>query len=99
MDYVLTGKAVCFKYTLALSKIRIHLPVSYIEEILSVILNKSSHILCRIAQQQADQRGDNGYSDGVDKRVHRFGVHHELAEVGKGESSVGIRKGVQHNQQ
>ena len=30
-------------------------------------------IRCRIAQQQADVRGDNGYSDGVDKRVHRFG--------------------------
>ena len=40
-------------------------------------------IRCRIAQQQADQRGDNGYSDGADKRVHRFGVHHELAEVGQ----------------
>ena len=60
MDYVLTGKAVCFKYTLALSKLRIHLPVSYIEEILSVILDKSSHILCRIAQQQAYLMGKSG---------------------------------------
>ena len=35
MDYVLTSVAVCLKYTLALRKIRINLPVSYIEEILS----------------------------------------------------------------
>ena len=52
----------------------------------------------RIAQQQARQRGDDGYADGVDEGVHRFGVHHKLAEVGKGECSLGICKGIQHNQ-
>ena len=56
-------------------------------------------IRCRIAQQQADQRGDNGYSDGVDKRVHRFGVHHELAEVGQRKRSPFVRKGIEHDEQ
>ena len=53
----------------------------------------------RITQQQARQRRDDGYADGIYERVHRFRVHHELAEIGEGKRSVGIRKGVQHNQQ
>ena len=53
----------------------------------------------RITQQQARQRRDDGYADGIYERVHRFRVHHELAEIGEGKGSVGIRKGVQHNQQ
>ena len=56
-------------------------------------------LYCRIAQQQADQRGDDGYSDGVDKRVHRFGVHHELAEVGQRKRPSVVRKGIEHDEQ
>ena len=53
----------------------------------------------RIAQQQTGQGRDYGDSDGIDKCVQRFGVHHEFAEVGKGESTFGIRKGIQHDEQ
>ena len=66
-------------------------------EVLKLLL--AEDVCRRITQQQTGQRGDESDADGVDEGVHRLRVHHELAEVGKGESSVGIRKGVQHNQQ
>jgi hypothetical protein len=59
----------------------------------------AQYIRCRIAQHEADQRCDDGYSDGVDKGVHRLGMYHELAEVGKRKRSPFVRKGVEHDEQ
>ena len=53
----------------------------------------------RVAEDDASQRGEDGYSDGVDKRVHRFGMGEEFGEISQCKVSGFVCKRIDNNQQ